>query len=44
MKYLQNNLDIDLYKAIAIAIQRIIMTLKVKLFETALANNQLEDS
>ena len=39
---LKNNLDIDLYKAIAIAIENN-NDIKVKLFETALANNQLED-
>tara|TARA_B100001059_G_scaffold192748_1_gene196319 strand:- start:605 stop:2857 length:2253 start_codon:yes stop_codon:yes gene_type:complete len=39
---LKNDLDIDLYKAIAIAIENN-KDIKVKLFETALANQQLED-
>ena len=39
---LKNNLDIDLYKAIALAIENN-KDIKIKLFETALANQQLED-
>ena len=39
---LKNNLDIDLYKAIALAIEYN-KDIKIKLFETALANQQLED-
>ena len=39
---LKNDLDIDLYKAIALAIENN-KDIKIKLFETALANQQLED-
>ena len=39
---LQNNLDIDLYTAIALAIENN-KDLKVKLFETALANRKIKD-
>ena len=38
---LQNNLEIDLYTAIALAIQNN-KDLKVKLFETALADRKVE--